>query len=165
MNIPVQGSAAEVLLCSLRRLPAALHGLDVHLAHTIHDEILLDCSESDKDAAATVLSKAMQEGFMDVFPEGSSLLSGLGRSEARKQLGGRSLRQIHSSNAKHRRASCRYRPRADEMIPRRDLHHPQSCPAARWVNRSAYHRAVATGLNRFHLDGSMSGPITPEQRD
>ena len=72
-NIPVQGSAAEVLLASLVRLPAALAGTDAVLYHNIHDEIELTCSPDCADAAAAGLREAMVGGFLDVFPEGEAL--------------------------------------------------------------------------------------------
>ena len=42
LNTPVQGSAAEVLLAALGRLPHWLRGLDARLVLHCHDELLLD---------------------------------------------------------------------------------------------------------------------------
>jgi DNA polymerase-1 len=76
-NCPVQGSAAEVLLASLVRLPDALKGTDATLYHTVHDEIELACSPDCADQAAAGLQDAMVQGFIDVFPEGAALTNGL----------------------------------------------------------------------------------------
>jgi len=72
-NIPVQGSAAEVLLSTLARLPDALRGIDARLYHNVHDEAVLDVAEGDADRAARALQAAMVAGFLDVFPEGDAL--------------------------------------------------------------------------------------------
>lgn len=72
-NIPVQGSAAEVLLSTLARLPDALRGIDARLYHNVHDEAVLDVAEGDADRAARALQAAMAAGFLDVFPEGDAL--------------------------------------------------------------------------------------------
>jgi len=74
-NIPVQGSAAEVLMSALSRLPQALAGLDAQLYHTVHDEITLQTAPADADAAARALQDAMVQGFLDVFPEGGDVIA------------------------------------------------------------------------------------------
>lgn len=76
-NIPIQGSAAEVLLSAITRLPAALNGIDARLAHNVHDEILLDVTPGDEGKAQAALKTAMVEGFLDVFPEGESISADL----------------------------------------------------------------------------------------
>lgn len=74
-NIPVQGSAAEVLMSALARLPAALAGLDAQLYHTVHDEITLQVAPGAADAAARALQGAMVGGFLDVFPEAGDVVA------------------------------------------------------------------------------------------
>jgi len=74
-NIPVQGSAAEVLMSALARLPQALAGLDADLYHTVHDEITLQVTSGDAAAAAKALKVCMEQGFLDVFPEGSDVVA------------------------------------------------------------------------------------------
>ncbi len=69
LNTPVQGSGAECLLEALIALPAALSGLDAHLIHHVHDEIILECAESDAVAAQQALTEAMVKGFQTLFPE------------------------------------------------------------------------------------------------
>ena len=69
LNTPVQGSGAECLLESLIALPGALAGLDARVIHHVHDEIILECAESDADKAKLALTSAMQKGFDVLFPE------------------------------------------------------------------------------------------------
>ena len=76
-NIPVQGSAAEVLACTLARLPSALKGIDAQLYHNIHDELLLDVSPGYAEPAGAALQQAMVAGFLDVFPNGEALVADL----------------------------------------------------------------------------------------
>jgi DNA polymerase-1 len=68
-NTPVQGSAAEVLLASLARLPKALSGLDAQIVNHVHDEILIECHPEDIHQAKQALVEAMTAGFLQVFPE------------------------------------------------------------------------------------------------
>jgi DNA polymerase I-like protein with 3'-5' exonuclease and polymerase domains len=70
VNMPVQATAAEILLASLIRLKRPLYG-------TVHDEITIVVPEGDADAAAIELESAMVEGFMEIFPNGEKLLNGL----------------------------------------------------------------------------------------
>jgi DNA polymerase I-like protein with 3'-5' exonuclease and polymerase domains len=58
LNTQVQGSAAEVLLAALGRLPHWLRGLDARLVLHCRDELLLDCAEQDAPAAASALAAA-----------------------------------------------------------------------------------------------------------
>jgi len=69
LNTPVQGSAAEVLLAALGRLPHWLRGLDARLVLHCHDELVLDCAEQDAPAAATALTDCMTEAWQRLFPE------------------------------------------------------------------------------------------------
>jgi len=69
LNTPVQGSAAEVLLAALGRLPHWLRGLEARLVLHCHDELLLDCAEKDAPAAITALTSCMTEAWQLLFPE------------------------------------------------------------------------------------------------
>ncbi len=69
LNIPVQGSAAEVLLTALGRLPHWLSGLDAKLVLHCHDELLLDCAEKDAPMVVTALTDCMTEAWLRMFPE------------------------------------------------------------------------------------------------
>ena len=69
LNTPVQGSGAECLVESITRLPGLLSGLDCRLIHQVHDELILECVESDVEAAKVALVNAMEQGFTTLFPE------------------------------------------------------------------------------------------------
>lgn len=69
LNIPVQGSAAEVLLAALGRLPHWLRGLDAKLVLHCHDELLLDCAEKDAPMVVMALTDCMTEAWQRLFPE------------------------------------------------------------------------------------------------
>jgi DNA polymerase-1 len=68
LNTPVQGSGAEVLLSALAKLPAALSGLDCRVVHHVHDEIILECAETDIEAGKAALQSAMTAAFDELFP-------------------------------------------------------------------------------------------------
>ena len=71
LNTPVQGSAAEALLCALGRLSRALSegGIDALIINATHDEIVLEASDVDADQAKDVLERSMVAGFTDVFSD------------------------------------------------------------------------------------------------
>ena len=75
LNTPVQGSAAEVLLAALGRLPHWLRGLDARLVLHCHDELLLDCAEQDAPATADALTSCMNEAWLRLFRE--AVMSGI----------------------------------------------------------------------------------------
>jgi len=73
LNTPIQGSAAEMLLYSLVRLPEALHGLDAFIINATHDEIVLEVGDADVPRAKDVLEECMVQGMLDVFPDASTV--------------------------------------------------------------------------------------------
>jgi len=72
-NVPVQGSAAEVLLESITRLPTALASTGAQLVHNVHDELVIQCPQGNEAEAAAALEGAMREGLLAVFPEAESM--------------------------------------------------------------------------------------------
>lgn len=74
-NIPVQGTAAEILLSALARLPEALQFTDAALYHTVHDEITLEVPPEQANTAAAALQDAMVAGFLDVLPEAADVVA------------------------------------------------------------------------------------------
>jgi hypothetical protein len=69
-NYPIQGGSSEVLLAAMSNLSEALEGLDVRIILCIHDEIIIESAEQDADAAGNALVASMQQGFLDIFPDG-----------------------------------------------------------------------------------------------
>lgn len=69
LNTPVQGGAAEALLEALALLDERLRGLDARLVSCVHDEVLVEASAADAEAARLVLEQSMVDGFLVVFPK------------------------------------------------------------------------------------------------
>ena len=69
VNIPVQGSCADVLLIALAEADRRLDDLDAAIIATVHDEIVAEVSDGDAAEAARRLEAAMVDAFLEVFPE------------------------------------------------------------------------------------------------
>lgn len=65
MNAPIQGSAADIIKIAMvnvdRRL--AESGLSARLVLQVHDELIVESPESEKDAAAAILKEAMEKAY------------------------------------------------------------------------------------------------------
>ncbi|MBQ1894036.1 MAG: DNA polymerase I [Clostridia bacterium] len=61
MNMPVQGSAADIIKLAMLRVHDALQrgGFKAKLVLQIHDELIIDCPVEEKDAAAKLLRDSM----------------------------------------------------------------------------------------------------------
>lgn len=61
MNAPIQGTAADVIKIAMVRVYRRLkeEKLDARLILQVHDELIIEASEHDKDAAAKILSEEM----------------------------------------------------------------------------------------------------------
>ncbi len=61
MNAPIQGTAADVIKIAMVRVYRRLkeEKLDARLILQVHDELIIEASEKDKDAAAKILSEEM----------------------------------------------------------------------------------------------------------
>ncbi|HQC15786.1 DNA polymerase, partial [Mesotoga prima] len=69
LNMPVQGTAADIMKIALGRLPNALKGTGAKLVAIIHDEIILEVPEQRAEEAKRTLVKVMEsagDGFIDV---------------------------------------------------------------------------------------------------
>lgn len=69
LNLPVQGTAADIMKIALGSLPKALKGTDAKLVAIIHDEIILECPEQRAEEVKTILVSVMEsagEGFIDI---------------------------------------------------------------------------------------------------
>ncbi len=62
MNSPIQGSAADIIKIAMIRVERALEksGLDAKLIMQVHDELIVEASESDAPAAAEILKHEME---------------------------------------------------------------------------------------------------------
>ena len=67
LNHPIQGAAAEITLHALIRLTLLLCE-DCRLVNVVHDEILLEVRENRVSEFKELAKSAMEEAFLDVFP-------------------------------------------------------------------------------------------------
>jgi len=90
LNVPVQGTAAEVLMLALQAVDGRLHGYGWagsgwSISHHVHDEIVLAGPEETADQAARLLEEAMTEAFVAVLPDAPTrgiVEAGIGRTWA-----------------------------------------------------------------------------------
>jgi len=72
VNCPVQGGAAEVLMCALvgvyKRIRREGYKGQIRIAGAVHDEVILIAKEEVADVAASMLSSAMAAAMRYVFP-------------------------------------------------------------------------------------------------
>jgi DNA polymerase-1 len=59
VNMPIQGTSADILKRALRLLHDALQGTSGKLVNIVHDEIIVECDQSEVDSAQATLEKAM----------------------------------------------------------------------------------------------------------
>lgn len=72
LNVPIQGAAAEVMLCALVRLEKAFRGKG-RLVNCVHDEVVIEFRNMKPDKsrmAARIMQSAMVKAYQDVFPNG-----------------------------------------------------------------------------------------------
>jgi DNA polymerase-1 len=73
LNCPVQGGAAEVLMCALVALFHSIRKQNlqkyIRIAATIHDEVWLLVAEGYEQQGADLLQTAMVNGMLHVFPK------------------------------------------------------------------------------------------------
>ncbi len=60
-NLPVQGTAADIVKIALGELSRELSGSRVRIVAAVHDEILLEAPEEDADRVAALLKRVMED--------------------------------------------------------------------------------------------------------
>jgi DNA polymerase I-like protein with 3'-5' exonuclease and polymerase domains len=60
MNMPIQGSAADMLKRALYFLDRELRGTTAWLVNIVHDELVIECDEADAEWAGSVLKESME---------------------------------------------------------------------------------------------------------
>lgn len=68
-NLPVQGSAADIIKKALGLLVNRLHGSDIHIVAVVHDEILLECPGERAQEAVAALKRTMEEAAAGIMPD------------------------------------------------------------------------------------------------
>lgn len=69
LNVPVQGSASEINLCSLNRVFKRKRK-EFLLLMTTHDEIVGEVPSAYAEECSSLLNDCMVKGYLDVFPQG-----------------------------------------------------------------------------------------------
>ncbi|MGI8470002.1 MAG: DNA polymerase [Pyrinomonadaceae bacterium] len=60
MNMPIQGTSADILKRALRLLHDEINGTSARLVNIVHDEVILECDAAEAETAARKLEKAMR---------------------------------------------------------------------------------------------------------
>lgn len=70
INAPIQGTAADIMKIAMVRLPTALEtaGLSARLLLQVHDELVLECPEEEKENTARVVKDVMENAYQLVVP-------------------------------------------------------------------------------------------------
>jgi DNA polymerase-1 len=72
LNTPIQGGAGECFLASIAALEPELDSLGAVLCNVVHDELVVECPEDRAKDTKAAVERAMVEGFLSVFPDGST---------------------------------------------------------------------------------------------
>ena len=59
VNMPIQGTSADILKRALRLLHDEISGTSAKLVNIVHDEIVVECAAAESDATANKLTSAM----------------------------------------------------------------------------------------------------------
>lgn len=71
INMPIQGTSADILKRSLRLLHDQIRGTSARLVNIVHDEIIVECDDAEAEATALTLEQAMRaagEDFVKKVP-------------------------------------------------------------------------------------------------
>ena len=70
INAPVQGTAADIMKLAMIRLPGALAqaGLQAKMLLQVHDELVLEVPEGERDATVAVVRQVMESAYPLVIP-------------------------------------------------------------------------------------------------
>ncbi len=65
INAPIQGTAADIMKIAMLKIPGALKlaGLQGQMLLQVHDEIVLECPQSELEKTAEVVQKTMEEAY------------------------------------------------------------------------------------------------------
>jgi DNA polymerase-1 len=76
-NVPIQGTGADIAKLALCRIFDALYKNlpDAQIVNMIHDEFVVECSESAKDQTKKLVAQAMSDAFSAILPSIKSEIS------------------------------------------------------------------------------------------
>ena len=59
VNMPIQGTSADILKRSLRLLHESLRGTSGRLVNIVHDEVIVECDAAEAETVAEKLDRSM----------------------------------------------------------------------------------------------------------
>ncbi len=70
INAPIQGTAADIMKIAMLKIPTALQkaGLSGKMLLQVHDEIVLECPESELDVTAHLVQETMESAYLLSIP-------------------------------------------------------------------------------------------------
>ena len=68
MNMPLQGTASDIIKMAMIKVQDALKGMQSHLILQIHDELIIDCPSTEADKVKTILKECMENVCDFVVP-------------------------------------------------------------------------------------------------
>ena len=86
MNSPIQGTAADIIKIAMIRTRRALaeSGLDAKLILQVHDELIVEASLKDAEAAADILRREMEQAATTRVPLTADVAMGRSWYEAKQ---------------------------------------------------------------------------------
>jgi DNA polymerase-1 len=84
LNAPIQGGAADILKLAMIKVDRELRasGLDCVMVLTVHDELVFDVLELEREAAGDVVKNAMETAYPLTIPLRADLGWGANWAEA-----------------------------------------------------------------------------------
>jgi DNA polymerase I len=70
-NMPVQGTAADLMKLAMVKLQPELEGLEAHLVLQVHDELLVEAPAHKAEQVARVMREVMQNAWALRYPSRS----------------------------------------------------------------------------------------------
>lgn len=61
VNMPIQGTSADILKLALRKLHDLMRGSSARLVNIVHDEIIVECADAELQGTAMALGQSMSE--------------------------------------------------------------------------------------------------------
>jgi len=89
LNLPVQGSCADVIKLAMVWFAEASAEKDYRLLLTTHDELCVECAEGEAREVRNLLEKTMKKAFWRVFREGAPVSVDVGWGANWKQAKGK----------------------------------------------------------------------------
>ena len=85
MNAPIQGAAADIIKIAMVRVYKKLReeDLDARLILQVHDELIIEAAEKDKDRAEKILKEEMENAVKLAVPMTVDVNSGRSWYEAK----------------------------------------------------------------------------------